>query len=443
MSGETFNQQPEEAPGASQWDILADYSGPSKFNPDYETNVGSAIQKTGERIATSTSRFIEGWRTNRAQRKSEQLAKQNEILDTSADKIQQRLDKTMETATDRLAELGTAEENIGTLLENREQAKTQFGDLRSEYSVGNYVRTQSEQVGSILKANSNALKAGLGYFKSKILSKIPKIEISVQTADDVATQNWQENVKAMSAKRREAKSRLSATEQAKVKYEQAKASRKEAIKEMVENRSEQTAGFGQIANLVRELASNSAKLAKAKAERSLAQQKYDSVKERRSKLEHSLSSVMAEQAQIGKEKSAADEKVAKIQERSDRLEALKQFQNALQNRSPRIIRKNLESKLLELESRKSERLEDILTIKGVDDISELDSNDKTRVEKILKKNDSVINTVKEQLSALDQYEELKTGRVEKLVANPTVKKGTSRTFPRMRRMAAAAVIGIF
>lgn len=439
MSGENFNQQSNNTPQANQWDVLSNYDGPSKFNkPKHEITPLSVAQNTSERVATGTSRIVEGWRKRSAERKAERIDNQYQTMDTNVAKIDQKLQSAHQTAAEWSDSLASAKRDINVLLDSKKNTKEKISDLHSEYNVGNYVKSQVEQAGAILKADSAILRSGLNLFKAKVLNRLPiRMQNPFVTASKVEEGF---GLKQRMEDKKEVRGRSNAAEEAKTNFEQAKASRRETINEADAKNKEQIRGFADIAKNMRDLAANRAKLVKAKAESVAVQQRYDIANKRYESVEKSLSAAREERARAYQERAAADKEVGQIQDNLARIESRIQFQHALQNRSPRAVRQNLENQLSNAEGSKDSRLKDMLAANGVRDVTELSPDRQALIKERLAGEESRISLIKDQLSALNQYEDLRTEQANSLASNPTVKRGVGGTFRRMRRMIAATLM---
>ncbi len=436
MAGETIVSNPENSnsSASSGWESLSEYGRENPFQaaPRTETTIGSTLHSASESVKTDAARFVAGWQASRAQRQADALAKRQEAKTERIYNLGQTFNETFEKRSDAYDNVASKNETVNTWAQENSDAKTALKDLKSEYSVGNYVRTQAEQVGAILKANSSALKAGLNYFKSKILAKIPIV--SIQSPDKIVNQQPQQTP---DRKLQFAKDAIKTRQQTKEEYENARERLKNVREGLKTNRQERESGLGEIFQAKGRLAESKRELTKAKAEREQAQQAYESAEKQFSLAEKTFNTVKNELESINDKRETADAKVEEIKKQQEQLEDLANFERALSNRSPRVMRENLNQQLNQLQQDKQNRLEDMLLVLGADNLEQLSDDDQVRVLKRFQSADEKIATIETKLSALDEYEELRKDRMNTMSSHPTVRGGINRAFRSLKNRIVA------
>lgn len=430
MSGETLGAN--SATTDNGWDSLANYRPPVKAETSKEVTFGSVVKNAGERAATSAESFLDGWSMAHAQKKAERVDDRADRLSDKNDRLTDRIDAAQIDFNEASDAKDFASENFDDLSSQLADQKEELAQDKKEYSVGNYLKTQSEQIGAILKSEKGVVKNALNAFKAKIITKIPHIEISIKTDEQIASSNWQEQLRANSAERNAARTRIESAKDAQSQFESAKAARAEAIAGLGRNKETYRDGRNEISNLRKELADTKKELSYAKAEKQKTAQEFQDAEQTLSDLNKQQERLAGKMESLATKREEEDKKIAEFQAKANRLEALSKFQQEIGSKSPARMRANIEKQLADIQEKRDDKLEDMLFMKGVDSIDELSAEDVRRVQKRLESMDATIATLEAQRDALDQYENLRQEKTNKVLSNPTAKKGVRGAFRALR-----------
>jgi len=407
------------------WEALVNYD--SKNN---ETTARSVIESAAGGIATGAASLIEGWNTRRKQNAADLVNLQNENLEKEEKQKGGYKEEALAKYRD-VEELNLAASKDKNYWSNtEEETKKQLDNLRSAHSVGNYVSSQIDQVGNILEANASVVKSAVGAFAARFIAKLPHIEISVRSAEDNVSESWNDQQRKFGAERSSAKTKVETAQKKTKEFADAKSERAEKISGLASNRDNWRAGREAISATRQDLNDARKNLANAKKYSEIIDADFSRAEKRRDEAYDQYNACLHELEDAHDKKEKANKEVAESQRLLNEIEAIRKFQEVIGTKSPSIMRHNIESELKDLEQKKTAWRNLLIGAMGAAtgnfDFESFSESAQKFIEKSLEEEyGNQINSLKSQIAALDQYEELRRSKVNRVANVSVVKKSVA------------------